>query len=164
VEISLTAYPTAGLVAKDGKVKGLRYEVFRPTGSEPWKRIPDFASLKPVQTGEVAALSPDSFVDGKKENYAVVYHGYVDFPSTGVYRLSLTSDDGSKLFINNRLVVDNDFAHPESQLSRLVRVGAGLNPVRIEYFESRGDRILKLQVQRVDATDAPDADATFYHD
>jgi hypothetical protein len=86
-------------------------------------------------------------VEGNKENYAVVFHGYVDFPSAGLYRLSLSSDDGSKLFINNRLVVDNDFAHPESQLSRLVRAGGGLNPVRIEYFESRGERILKFQMQ-----------------
>jgi S1-C subfamily serine protease len=164
LEIPLAAYPTADPIPKDGKVKGLRFEVFRPAASKEFKQIPDFASLKPVQTGEVASLSPDAFVEGDKDNYAVVFQGYVDFPAAGQYRLSISSDDGTKLFLNHRLVVDNDFAHPESQLSRMVRVGAGLNPIRIEYFSNRGGRALKMQMQKAGSPDEPAAEVPFYRD
>lgn len=164
IEVPLAPYPAPHPVAKDGKVKGLRYEVFRPAGSEQLKQIPDFASLKPVQTGEVESLSPDAFVQGDKDNYAVVFRGYIDFPAAGQYRLSISSDDGSKLFLNNRLVVENDFTHPESQLSRIARAGAGLNPVRIEYFSSRGGRALKMQMQKVGSPDEPTVEVPFYHD
>jgi S1-C subfamily serine protease len=164
VEIALAEYPVAAAVEKKGKATGLRYDLYRPTGGEVWKRIPDVAGLKPAQTGSVAVLGPDAYVEGEKSNYAVVFRGHMEFPRAGRYRVSLTSDDGSRLFINDRLVVDNDFAHPEAQLSRMVRVGAGLTPVRVEYFESRGGRALGVKVQALDKPDAPVEEAVFYRE
>lgn len=162
--LTLTPYPLASAASKRGKSPGLRYAVYRPEGTNELHRIPDFQVLKPVQEGSNAKLSPDEFVRGSKDNYAVVFQGYLEFPRPGHYRLILSSDDGSKCFLNDRLLIDNDFGHPALPLSRSVRVPAGLIPVRIEYFQGRGDRVLSLQVQAMEKSGEPVSDAGFYRD
>jgi len=162
--LTLAPYPLGQPVTKNGKSPGLRFALYRPAQGTQLRKIPDFTSLKPVDEGSIAKLSPDDFVHGSKDNYAAVYRGYLEFPKAGHYRLILSSDDGSKCFLNQRLIIDNDFGHPDLPLSRSVRVPAGLVPVRIEYFNGRGERALTLQIKAMDHPDQPASDATFYRD
>lgn len=160
----LAPFPTAPCVSKEGKSQGLRYAFYRPKAGTALHAVPNFSTMKPLAEGVVSHLNPDDFVPGTKENYAVVFRGYLEFPAAGCYRVILTSDDGSKCYLNDRLVVDSDYGHPAVPLSRAVRVAAGLVPVRIEYFENRGERALKLEIQAMDQSGQPVSDATFYRD
>ena len=63
------------------------------------------------------------------------------------HRIVLISDDGSKLFLNDRLFIDHDGNHPATPASRLVRLQAGLLPVKLEYFQGNGDKSLHLVVE-----------------
>ena len=114
-----------------------------------------------VQEGSILKLSPDEFVRGSKDNYAVVFRGYLEFPNAGLYRVILTSDDGSKCYLNDRLIINNDYGHPPQPMARLVRVPAGLVPIRMEYFQGRGGRALTLQLKR---EGGPESEGTFYRD
>ena len=40
-------------------------------------------------------------------NYSVKWTGTLTPPTTGTYTFGLTSDDGSRLFINGKQVIDN---------------------------------------------------------
>ncbi len=110
--ITLGPYPLAAPTPKKGKSPGLRFAVYRGDTTNDLRKIPEFASMKPVQEGSILKLSPDEFVRGSKDNYAVVFRGYLEFPKAGLYRVVLTSDDGSKCYLNNRLIIDNDYGHP----------------------------------------------------
>jgi S1-C subfamily serine protease len=162
--LTLAAYPVAACVPKKGKSPGLHYALYRPDAGAEWRKLPAFSSLKPVAEGSISKLSPDEFVRGSKDNYAVTFRGYLEFPKAGHYRVILASDDGSKCYLNDRVLIDNDFGHPAMPLSRSVRVGAGLVPVRIEYFQGRGERELTLQIQAMDHAGQPIAGATFFRD
>jgi hypothetical protein len=162
--VTLAPYPLAAPVAKKGKSPGLRYALYRPEAETSLRKLPDFSSLKPMKKGSLVQLSPDEFVPGSKDNYAVVYEGYLEFPKAGHYRLILTSDDGSKCYLNHRLIIDNDFGHPALPLSRAVRVPAGLVPIRLEYFNGRGDRVLTLEVKAMDEPGQPVSPAGFYRE
>jgi hypothetical protein len=162
--VAIAGYPLPETISKKGKSPGLRFALYRPDANGQLHKLPEFSALKSVEEGSISKLTPDEFVQGSKDNYSVVYRGYLEFPKAGHYRVILSSDDGSKCYLNNRLLIDNDFGHPPLPLSRLVRVSAGLTPVRLEYFQGRGERVLTLQIQAMDQTGQPVSEGSFYRD
>ncbi len=57
-------------------------------------------------------------------------------PKAGYYTIRLNSDDGSKLFINNQLVINNDGKHPEAAKEAVVSFpAAGKYDVVLDYFQ-----------------------------
>ncbi len=162
--LTLVSYPLAQTASKKGKSPGLRFSVYRPGSGIQLHKIPNFSSLKPVQEGSLVKLSPDEFVRGSKDNYAVVFQGYLDFPKAGLYRIILASDDGSKCYLNDRLVIDNDYGHPPLPVSRAVRVPAGLVPLRLEYFQGGGGRAHSLETKPMAQPGQPASAPTFFRD
>ncbi len=51
-------------------------------------------------------------VTNRFEWFAIDYSGRFWIENPGLYRFELTSDDGSKLYVDDRPVVDDDGAHP----------------------------------------------------
>ena len=45
------------------------------------------------------------------ENFGVVFEGDIEISKKGDYTFNLGSDDGTRLYINGKLVVDNDGIH-----------------------------------------------------
>lgn len=105
--------------------------------------LPKFEKLEPVGTIYAHSLNikPREFTEGfpgvtdRFEWFAIDYHGrfYIDKP--GKYDFSLISDDGSKLFIDNKLIIDNDHDHPPRQVDGRVTLSGGIHRIRIEYFQ-----------------------------
>jgi hypothetical protein len=54
----------------------------------------------------------------------------------------LSSDDGSQLFIRDRLVVDADGLHDVRASVGVIELKAGLHPLRVTYFEALGNESL----------------------
>ncbi|MEZ4702209.1 MAG: PA14 domain-containing protein [Rhodothermales bacterium] len=109
-----------------------------------WETLPDFSPLTPAAAGEVATFSIDGLSQGKRE-YALVFEGLIEAPRDGVYTFATTSDDGSKLYIHGREVVDNDGWHGERTREGQVALQAGLHPIRVEYFNRSGGGMLKVE-------------------
>jgi beta-glucosidase len=74
------------------------------------------------------------------DNFSVRWTGTLTAPTTGTYTLALTSDDGSSLYLDDELVIDNGGEHAVQTRSYDVELEAR-RPyrVRIDYFESAGD-------------------------
>jgi hypothetical protein len=63
----------------------------------------------------------------------------------GYYIFGLSSDDGSKLYLNNQLLLDNDGHQDGSGIrSYILPLQTGFYPFRLEYFQKDGGRDLKL--------------------
>lgn len=69
------------------------------------------------------------------EWFAIRYTGSFHVMEGGKYRFKLRSDDGSRLYIDNRLVVDNDGAHPARTKNGRVHLSEGNHTIRVEYFQ-----------------------------
>ncbi len=65
-------------------------------------------------------------------------------PRDGVYTFSTQSDDGSKLYIHNLLVVKNDGVHPLQSSSGKITLKAGKHPFVLEYQQNKGYKGLQL--------------------
>jgi hypothetical protein len=65
--------------------------------------------------------------------------GGLAIPADGLYVFALNSDDGSMLYINDHLVIDNGGAHgPQLMFSAFIFLHAGCNPFRVEFYEDFG--------------------------
>jgi hypothetical protein len=52
--------------------------------------------------------------------------------------LYLNSDDGSKLWVNCELVINNSGLHAMRERAAMLELGAGYHHIRLEYFERTG--------------------------
>jgi S1-C subfamily serine protease len=138
--IALEPYPAKAGLPAEGRERGLRYRMYRGR----FTRCPDFDRLTPAAEGTVARLKLGEIAGLPDDEYALVLEGYVDIPETGVWALAVGSDDGSRLYVHSDLLVANDGPHPMQWSSGRLRLGKGLHPIRIEYFEATGDADIQV--------------------
>jgi hypothetical protein len=110
--------------------EGLTYAYYEGN----FEAVPDFTILSPIKSGSVLELDPDK-IGERLDHYAIQYKGYIKVPSDGVYTFYLRSDDGSKLYLDGELVVDNDGSHSASTKKGLKALKKGMHPIQIDYFE-----------------------------
>lgn len=77
--------------------------------------------------------------------FALEYRAWLDFPESGRWILELSSDDGSQLYVRDKLVVDCDGLHSSMAVRGELDLDAGLQPVRLLFFEARGEEALRLR-------------------
>ena len=65
-------------------------------------------------------------------------------PTIGVYTFSTSSDDGSRLYIADSLVVDNDGLHGMQEAKGVIALSAGYHSIRVTFFEKTGGDGLKV--------------------
>jgi hypothetical protein len=120
-------------------------------------RLPKFEKLKPVGSIYTSALNipPRSFLEGfpgvtdRFEWFAIDYSGYFYVGNPGTYRFLLASDDGSKLYIDNKRMIDNDGLHPIQLEQCSITLKGGIHHIRISYFQGPRDYVaLILAVAR----------------
>lgn len=129
-------------VSAEDKQEGVTFRKY----AGKFSALPDFSRLQPATTGNAKEISFQGVVKPDESNFALVYSGYLDFADAGLVRMSLGSDDGSKLYIHDQLVIDNDLLHPYQKLSKWVRVPKGATPFRIEYADAGGDKQISFAV------------------
>src|SRR5581483_2793159 len=74
--------------------------------------------------------------------FSVVWSGYVTVDRAGVYEFATTSDDGSRLFVDQQMVVDNSGNHGPVEESGRIELRPGSHPIRLEYREAGGGYLL----------------------
>jgi hypothetical protein len=99
-------------------------------------KLPDFTVLKPARTKTVRDVSHS--VAGKDSLFAIIFEGYILIPSDGVYGLYVSSDDGSRMIIDNTEPVLNDGIHGMREEGRNYPLAKGFHKLRIEYFQRVG--------------------------
>jgi hypothetical protein len=135
--------PADNPVGAQGALEARYYELNNPSV------LPNFAQLVSYAGNLVGNLNYPStdqnFGDsGRADNVGAVYTGWIDIPTTGFWTLSLMSDDGSKLWIGNDLVVNNDGLHGMVTASGTRALAAGKHALRVEFFEAGGGAGLSM--------------------
>jgi 3-keto-disaccharide hydrolase/PA14 domain-containing protein/carbohydrate binding protein with CBM35 domain len=112
--------------------------------------LSELCTLKPAQTPNVDKLMPTinwttESEFGLAERFITHVTANLQVPADGTYTFRLISDDGSRLSIDDQLVVDNDGLHAELGKDGAVDLTAGIHPLFVEFFENGGGQILRLQ-------------------
>ena len=129
--------PIPGRQVQQAK-QGLLFNLYRGD----YDKVPDYNGLNPNLSGIASDFSLANKVSDEK--FSIDYQGFINIPADGIYTLSLNSDDGSKLFISEKLVIDNDGLHGPTTKSEDLALGKGLHSIRISFFENSGGNNLEL--------------------
>jgi hypothetical protein len=134
-------------VVVDGSSPGLFCEYYELSAPQ---ELPDFADLEPYASEIVPQVDFESTGgeyagSGRADEVGAVYTGWLEVPEAGLWSLITVSDDGSKLWIGDELVVDNDGLHGMRTRSGDIALAAGRHPMRLEFFENGGGAGLHLR-------------------
>jgi len=114
---------------------GLSYTVYE---KDDMRLLPDFSTLQPTNRGHTLEISSNDLELTRRNFVAAVMEGYIRIDEPGEYTFYLASDDGSKLYINGREVVDNDGDHGVIEKSGRITLEEGFHEIRVEWFNAGG--------------------------
>ena len=76
------------------------------------------------------------------------FEGYIKFPKTDKYKIYLSSDDGSRIFIDNKEILINDGIHGiEEEKETEIIVQKGFHKIKIEYFQVGYGKGLNIKIE-----------------
>jgi hypothetical protein len=81
---------------------------------------------------------------GLTNNFSAEMRAYFVVPTTGFYTFSTGSDDGSILFIDGDMVVNNSHCQGYTVRAQLVNLTAGYHPFDLQYFQGGGGAALRM--------------------
>jgi len=79
------------------------------------------------------------------DRFSIRWSGYVFASRAGAYRFAVTSDDGSQLFVDGRLVVDNGGTHGVVRRENTVSLDRGAHAIVVQYFQGGGSYELEWE-------------------
>ncbi len=93
-------------------------------------------------------------VTNRFEYFAIDYIGKFYIKESGEYCFKLGSDDGSKLIINDTLLINNDYQHALTFKSACRYLSKGIHKIEVQYFQGPREEVaLKLTFKKKEATD-----------
>jgi hypothetical protein len=127
-------------ILKSGNENGLKVRYYK---GDAWKYLPDFRSLTPAQQWESPEFKLNReqilpLITGEMGTFGAILEGFININTPGKYTFFTQSDDGSKLFINDKEVVNNDGDHGVLERAGSVQLEKGRQAIRVEYFNGHG--------------------------
>ena len=121
---------------------GLRYEYYE---------APIFGTtlamdlLSPARAGSVDDLG--ALPEHRNDNFGFRFVGEINVPSSGEWTFWTKSDDGSRLWIDGEVLIDNDGVHGPQEVSGKRTLDAGLHTFEVRMFEHGGGELLEVNWQ-----------------
>lgn len=110
-----------------------------------WNTVPAFADISPVEKGTVRTVGPGKY--GGQEKYGLLLEGFIKLSKTDLYNFYISSDDGSMLYIDDKLVVDNNGLHGMAEKKGTAALAPGYHRIRVEFFEKTGGDDVELFIE-----------------
>jgi hypothetical protein len=83
-------------------------------------------------------------VKQRKDKFGINFEGYIYIDKTGNYSFYTSSDDGSKLWIDDKEIVNNDGDHGNTEKDGRCLLEKGYHRIQVVYFDSGGDNALSV--------------------
>jgi hypothetical protein len=104
--------------------------------------------VRPAWEGTCFSFDLGEF-EHRQDNYVVLYEGDLSVQREGDFEISLSSDDGSRLWVDGNLCVDNDGYHGMLEKRNTLKLAAGYHSMKVEFFQAGGAAGLELRLGRV---------------
>ena len=113
-----------------GLKQGVAYNYFEGD----FKSTEEIKKSKSIKSGFLNSISIEP---AELDDYfAFEYTAFLKISKKGIYRFYTYSDDGSRLYINGELVVDNDGGHSARRKDGSIALDEGYHEFKLYYFES----------------------------
>ena len=142
----------------DPEKNGLHYNYYQGL----WQRVPDFSRITTAAQGILHDINLDE-ITYNKDRFALLVTGWIETPKSGNYTFYLTSNDGSRLWIDGREIINNDGGHPAREKEGHLTLTAGRHRLRIGYFQLGGGYFLGLDWKEPGGMKEPVPPDLLYH-
>ena len=123
-------------------ISGLNFKYFELP--EPIDSLVDLQKFEPVKNGEVKRFTFPYKVENLPKYFGLNFSGYIKIPKDDVYTFSVLSNDGSRLFVADNLVIDNDGLHGSYEKEGEIALQKGWHKIKVSYFQAGGGKDLKV--------------------
>ncbi len=125
------------------KEKGVQYKYYENMSNTKWEKLPNFLLLEPLTEGTIDKFGYDG-IDHRETYFGLVLHGFIKIKQDGEYTFYVGSNDGSKLFIDNKELINNDGNHGYIEKSGKVYLENGEYLIEVRYYQAGGVKHLKV--------------------
>ncbi len=140
-----------------GPTQGLHYEYFERF----FVTTADLDLIKPVRSGIMGNFSIN---DTPKDAYfGFRFSGLLRVAAEGLYRFYLKSNDGSRLFIDNREIIENDGNHAMVEEVGSACLKPGFHHIEVKYIQCGGGRGLEVYWEGPGFQKRKIPDSALYH-
>jgi len=136
------SYPVTAYYRLTNSKQGPRVHFYYYAGKE-WNHLPAFSTLIPLHEWNAYEFQLKReiiipWLEKGNDVFGVLGESYLKVDSMGKYRFYTQTDDGSKLFVDDHLVVDNDGGHGVIEKSGEIELTKGYHKIRLEFFNGGG--------------------------
>ena len=125
--------------------QGIRVDYFYPSATN--VAIETLAKMEPKASGVVPEVTMNVPQRKQSDRFALRFTGNLIAPSSGKYTFYITSDDGSRIYLDDKLLVNNDGKHGMVEKRGTIDLAAGAHKLVVTYFDNGGGDGLKFQWQ-----------------
>ncbi len=122
---------------------GIQVDFFYPNPKN--VSIETLSALKPQASGVVPEIVMNVPQKLQADGFALRFTGSIQIPASGKYMFTISSDDGSRLYLDNKLLINNDGMHVMTEKQGAVDLQAGSYPIVVTYFDNGGNDGLEVQ-------------------
>jgi len=124
-----------------GLVPGLNYtlSVGEITSLREFSKL-TFLESKTIANFNIPENIPNDF-------YGLEFKGFIDILIDGVYTFNCSSDDGSQLFLNGNLLLDNDGIHGMRFKSGKAALAKGKHSISVSFFDNKYGEGLQIEME-----------------
>ncbi len=116
-------------------IEDLGYRYYRGA----WETLPNFDEMKAESQGKLPRGQFDTSPTTRDSDYGFVFTGTLVVPADGQYTFTVDSDDGSRLAIGGKQVLEYDGIHGLGSPKHCeVPLRKGRVPIRLDYFQHVG--------------------------
>ena len=116
--------------------KGIKVDYFYPSGKD--VALETLAKMQPKASGIVPEIVMNVPQRKETDRFALRFTGFIQIRRGGKYKFFTNSDDGSRLYIDGKLVVNNDGLHGMVERSGTVQLSPGPHEIIVTYFDNGG--------------------------
>lgn len=109
--------------------------------------VPELSSKKPDSEGKSFEFSSEELKDHIRPHTAVQFNSTLKIETAGTYVFSTRSDDGSTLYIDGKLVVDNDGDHGVREKEGTLSLEPGEHGIEVLWFNGGGNGWLDVYIK-----------------
>lgn len=109
------------------------------------KSVDDLMTQKPLKTKFTNNVSLRDTT--RKEHVGLVFDGWIKVPENGLYDFYLSGDDGTKLWINDEVLITSEHLNGSDLRSAKIALKKGFHQIKLAYLQIGGDASLNLQIE-----------------
>jgi len=115
---------------------GIQVEYYYPSGTN--VAVETLDAMTPKAVGIVPAIKMNVPQRKEADRFALRFTGLLQVPKSGTYTFFSASDDGSRLYVDDELVINHDGLHGFNEKAGKVKLSAGPHKLVTTYFDNGG--------------------------